>query len=1036
MRNMAKYIFICVLTFVLFCPAVCFAQSPKIATDYGTCLQGVKDSTGKWIIAPRYENIDYDYCGYIVSDTGKYGVIDRKGRVLVPMIYDYVRPAYHYYRQDRLPHQYFMVIIGENYGVVDTTNKVIVPVRFQNIVAYEDTVFAAKPVNDQWYFYHVDGSAFAAPWKEYSNPIRRARHCYSMSRRRWFGYKYGLCDDSGHVLLEAKYDYFEGDDYTNCLRVLKKDKYGFCSAAGQFIWPISFSHGKYPKYGSVYNDVLELSCGPAWIGDKCGMINMKGDTLLPFIYDNIYLFNGYPRTKTGNLWVVKQGDLLGIYSGEEGWKIPVACSEITTVGNYYADSDSSQVGLLIYRKGKLWGSMTSGGQEVLPCVYDEFIKTQQNEYIFSAGDSLISLCIRTYGSEIRLLRDYLHDTSGTESYYGSNPSITRIPDNKQFSVFEGKDRIRAFYHPSHTHDTLWPERNEPVLIDKGNYYHFCVPDTIVLSCTFYTRPVTHPVINTDEVRGYIIDHMYEHANWIYWPDVLFLPHNKSQKLSGVDGAVGSGNEIYYYTGNGDLTTQEGRLILSGDTISFPEPKIHGADGSLYFSVGDWQNGYTAFDTSGRRVAAYTENDIGDFSERYIWRDGPWDFRAWQLLDITTGQPVMSKKEYSAVASPIWDSITIIQDKEHGTRLYNIKRRHYFTAEGYNRIRALDVKGSLFALKTCSGKIGIMRANGTWLSDTIWTSFTPLRYITRFETDWSNDEGYGQIDFYKNYVFSNRTSRQMFTMENSSLVRTDSCETFLWENSTEWYYGNDFDHSFTSDGYNENQREYVTFHILQHSAFRYLPWHQHCIVDSIYCAQREDDEQFGKIGFADEENEENIFDTYYEDLDYAQRTCLYCAKKRFLYQAFMWTRPTSRFSHYLASYVSDSVLSFSAIGTRVNTLYQVSRYYPSNIILFSDGPHNMTIDSLFDPRSEWKNFLVNTVLDYVNTHKDVEGDCHNPAGIPTMLKQEWVITQNGITIYPPGFRIYNAQVAIPLSRNELDPYLRADVKKKMPTRVEN
>ncbi len=75
--------------------------------------------------------------------------------------------------------------------------------------------------------------------------------------------------------------------------------------------------------------------------------------------------------------------------------------------------------------------------------------------------------------------------------------------------------------------------------------------------------------------------------------------------------------------------------------------------------------------------------------------------------------------------------------------------------------------------------------------------------------------------------------------------------------------------------------------------------------------------------------------------------------------------------------------------------------------------------------------MRTVRQWISKHNNVTGDCHNPAGLPILLQQEWRITVDGIIFYPPGFRENYSQLEIRMPWKDLDPYLRGDVKTKLP-----
>ena len=100
------------------------------------------------------------------------------------------------------------------------------------------------------------------------------------------------------------------------------------------------------------------------------------------------------------------------------------------------------------------------------------------------------------------------------------------------------------------------------------------------------------------------------------------------------------------------------------------------------------------------------------------------------------------------------------------------------------------------------------------------------------------------------------------------------------------------------------------------------------------------------------------------------------------------------------------------------------------MMFPDGPHQMQLDSLFDPKTDWKNFIINTVITYVNTHMHVEGDCHNPAAFPILMRERFLITPEGIALYPEDFTESSRQLVVTIPWIEADAYLRTDIRTRL------
>src|ERR1041385_169897 len=69
----------------------CSAQKYFVSTDYNNCTTGVKDSLGNWVVQPIYDYVEESFPGtFIVSAGTKEGVVNKTGKILIPVMYDAV----------------------------------------------------------------------------------------------------------------------------------------------------------------------------------------------------------------------------------------------------------------------------------------------------------------------------------------------------------------------------------------------------------------------------------------------------------------------------------------------------------------------------------------------------------------------------------------------------------------------------------------------------------------------------------------------------------------------------------------------------------------------------------------------------------------------------------------------------------------------------------------------------------------------------------------------------------------------------------
>lgn len=974
----------------------------KIATDYNTCMQGVKDSTGKWVIQPHYEYIESDNGRYIVSAGGKYGLLARNGREMIPVQYDYLRSCYSHTR-GRLSN-YFNVTLNDKCGIVDTANRIIVPVRYLHVTSYYDTSFVGRKTKRTYDFYNAQGTCFPCPWKSRRFPDHAATHLYVVQRWR-FG-RSGLINDSGEIILKRKYRRIDAYDQTDIVKTARRGKYGFCSKAGTEIWPLVFSSPDREWFDTDWSDLVGLwGTGPVKLNGKTGLITAKGDTVLPFIYDDISPF----AEDAPELWKVEAGRQSGIYDSKNSvWLLQPVCSEINNVASFRNEKDSSAVSLLVAKMSGKWGATTTAGQVVIPFECEDMLQYTSGQHVFLKGDSVLALSVTTL-SQSYALGGIINTHDLPFRFWSENsfqPAHSRIPADNRFPVFNGKDGVRCYYHPAFTKDSV---RVDTVMrsASTGNYYGMKVPDSILISSCFCVIPLHHPLYGSESVDFYSFPEICDTDSSDHSTGFCLLRKKGKKNLM----SFSTEKEPYYITEESDVLKSDGTLLISGDTIFSAEIRNHNNDGSVYFRI-TTRGGNFAADSSGKAVHPVIRPNIEDFNGPYTWVF-EWDARhknhPYHVIDNRTGLPLLGKNIYSEDVYPIWDSITIVNSYDYGVRIYNLNQQKNITT-AFLEIVPLRKDGSLFAVKTCSQKIGVVDAAGRTVLDTVYTAMTCVDRLEETEAHNSlRDEFFSA--FYTGLVFYNATDEILLDPVHKKTVPYNEAVPSIWRDAVLTHYKYPkVNHPSDSVEWYFTPHRIVSVCMTAKDSARMQPWQMQCITDSIYTIKRYGtDEGFRHF-----------------------HRCFYCQKRGRPLHSGPWTSYRPEDVRFLLTYRSDSLICFSRVKSNYyfdDSLSTKSTF--SAVMLFEDGPRTLLLDSLFNPASDWRNFIINTLITYVNSHQYIEGDCHNPAGIPEMLKHDFEITPNGLTLYPDGFKEKRNQLVLHIPWNELYPYLRNDIRSRLP-----
>lgn len=143
------------------------------------------------------------------------------------------------------------------------------------------------------------------------------------------GKKYGLLDSTGTELTRPVYNYMEDDNLKGYAVAYKK--------------------------GFVEGNCNNGFASPKELG-KAGLIDSRGNVVIPFIYDDLYYF-----------WDDDEGIFSYVLNGKGGYIDTNGCRLTKPV---YDDCWGHHLGYARVRKGKGYGMVDNRGNEVIPCGYD------------------------------------------------------------------------------------------------------------------------------------------------------------------------------------------------------------------------------------------------------------------------------------------------------------------------------------------------------------------------------------------------------------------------------------------------------------------------------------------------------------------------------------------------------------------------------------------------------------------------------------------------------------------------------------------
>lgn len=319
---------------------------------------GALNDEGKIIADFGYDEIkeesDYDLDGFnevkkiyyqflIVKRNGKFGVIDKDGKEICPVIYDAI---------EGINENVFSFKKDGHWGWADLkTGKVLQQPIFAEVSKMYNTAdYVQIEKGEKVGMAKIDGTVILPTNFGYVHRFQNNHQFYIAASEQ---NKMGLYSFDGKPLLPMVFDVISTSQTPGVLRVRKNGKHGLITISGKEIVP------------AVYETIEEAIDGLMVAKKiKYGVIDMQGREILPFVFDNIQLGNG------NNFGVVAPPASAGDDSDKDKSTIhPPMVTETV-------------VPFIITKRGYQTGVYTWKGKALLPLDYDYIEMESKNGKIY------------------------------------------------------------------------------------------------------------------------------------------------------------------------------------------------------------------------------------------------------------------------------------------------------------------------------------------------------------------------------------------------------------------------------------------------------------------------------------------------------------------------------------------------------------------------------------------------------------------------------------------------------------------------------
>ncbi|OHX68040.1 WG repeat-containing protein [Flammeovirga pacifica] len=388
---------------------------------------GFLNSKGKEQIAPKYNNLDFLDQNHLVGSISggplkEVFVLDKEGTILDKKSFSkprdltlyqeslYLKSEAQKVKNARVQYPQWVDIMGDKYLVAPTGKVILNNAAF--FYVHEDpksglTIARREEAEGEYAYYLIDQKKGRPLFKDSFKDIVLDDYNYSewaritidtlwdalinkegtvkrqinnngndykihnignfYDQRAWFkthNGKYGVIDSNAKVVIPPIYNVIS--DFNNQQAVVQKNHaFGLINTDGEIIVPITYN-----GFSKLHNGWYTVKKGNGSLG-KWGIINEKGQSILPCKYDKIYLDDKGANTKLNGKW--------GRYLKSNKWafqpKIPVdemhpftsSISRIQRKPKYDPIDRKTLIGY------QLEGYIDEKGNIIIPPIYNEII---------------------------------------------------------------------------------------------------------------------------------------------------------------------------------------------------------------------------------------------------------------------------------------------------------------------------------------------------------------------------------------------------------------------------------------------------------------------------------------------------------------------------------------------------------------------------------------------------------------------------------------------------------------------------------------
>jgi hypothetical protein len=983
------------------------AQNPVIIKDPASCLYGLKDSTGKWILQPKYTFIgDFSYNDKAkVLLNNKNGIIDKKGKEIIPPIYDKIESVSGYLesKNQKENNDFYLFIINSSIvyqdgkcGMIDSTGKIILPIAYYSIGTFVNGISLVTTAAFKKCFADRSGITYCFPFDiqiddyHYLVGINRfsvyktEKDINGKQKKRW-----GVCDKTGQLILPFEFDSIPTNVYKmGIIGSYKNGKEGFYSNDGEKIteniydvWSESWRWGN----DNIYKYLLVSTAGKWGIIAEYGIfpIECKYDTIMEYHYD----FDSVAFVcREKNNWTV-----LGL-NGRAMLKNSYDRIAVSRERMYRGNDDNY---LLAQKNGK-WGAVNLSGFEMMKLEYDTVFMDDYYDIFWSP-------------KEVRVLFQSVE--SGYVALRGYHPS----PNERVYPINLSQDYWRENDYDMKNSTVGFENHYEGILATDTNYqygkYLNCnyvlseinISPKISIDSTFFVFNLPHDLFYFEN----------EYQTSPYDPDLGYtyaVRKNKNNKpsISYAYPLLVTSSHAYLEIGRKAkmIIRDDGKIIFD----SIPGKSIYGfgvlKDSVPLFYLNDAATNKTGLiDETGKIIVKANWASISPLNGDSLWVQNPDKpegcIGSWNILAVSSGKLIFKTEDELFHPVPNSYEIYSINGTGKGLGVFDSEKMKFAIPPLYRYIFPLDRNQQYFSVVTFSGKTGIVSATDKLTADTTWQKIIEVR--DRY--DYGNRDSilspfiYVLIGKNKQAVFDNKGIHPFDDAHRDSVLKFITNFSPTYYN----YFGNKGEPRIAVD-----------------SGIIFQNWQVQLLTDSIFISP---------LAMDCRKEFRSNYSFYWNGLDFDEFSISEICKSWPSYPPEYYNYNYSDVSRECGLVNSDFLCFRTTISNPKNYLYNQELFY-FNYLLIDNKPQIITLDYLFTG-TEWKTLINKAIFDYLEQHPEVDAPCVNADSYPQLLQNAFILDSTGL-ILMPDWRIRNhdnhekAEIQVLIPWEKVKPYLKKEL----------